>query len=114
MVQVSQMHRLRTEQRRRLGGLFGVAFVLFTAASGCGQELGCAELCAKEHDCRQSFQDSGVIPTDEDACLTTCESLSEDDPAYADAVAERAACYMESDTTCDAIAFGFACTVSGE
>ena len=34
--------------------------------------------------------------------------------AYADAVAERAACYQDSDTTCEAIAFGFACTVSGE
>jgi hypothetical protein len=108
---LSQKPQLEPARSGSLAGAGAVVFLLLLGPSGCDEQYGCADLCAKEHDCRQ---DTGVIPTDEAACVDQCERLSDDDPAYADAIAERAACYQDSDTTCEAIAFGFACTVSGE
>lgn len=50
-----------------------------------------------EAECQQSFggQDSGAIPFDEEACRSTCSSLAENDPAFAEGVADRAACLEE-------------------
>jgi hypothetical protein len=110
--ELSQMPYPSPASGPRLARAASVVFVLLLGALGCGEELGCTDLCAREHECREGRQDIGVIPTDEEACVATCESLSEDDPVYADAIAERAACY--EDASCDEIAFGFACPISGE
>lgn len=75
---------------------------------GCEQEHGCRELCAREAQCRQ---DLGVIATDEDACTADCQALADDDPDYAEAVSERAACLAEAD--CETVAFG-GCVPDGE
>jgi len=99
-------------QSSQLGARVAVVLFLLLGGEACAAAYGCPDLCAKEADCRQ---DIGAIPSDEDACVAQCETLSAEDPAYAEAVAERAACYLEdSDATCESIVFGFACTVSGE
>lgn len=74
----------------------------------CSSNAGCPELCAKEAECASSF--FGTPPVDEEACTSECESLSADDAAYADAVAERAAC-LDSIDTCNDY---FSCQFSGE
>jgi len=74
----------------------------------CGAPAGCPELCAKEVQCRQ---DLGVMGPDEAECVETCDALTAEDPAYADAIEERATCIQ--DESCDAVVFGFACTVDG-
>jgi hypothetical protein len=55
---------------------------LSVTISGCGG--GCLELCEKDDECL-----GGI---DVESCTATCEELAQDDDAYADAVAERAAC----------------------
>jgi hypothetical protein len=87
--------------------LLAVSAVLLGA--GCESEAGCPELCAKEVQCRQ---DSGVMGPDEETCVSQCETLSADDPAYAEAVEERASCIQ--DATCEEVLFGFGCTVEGD
>ena len=85
--------------------LCGIAAILL----GCsGSDVGCSELCAKEVQCRQ---DLGVMVPDEQACVDTCEALAADDPAYADAVEERAECIQEA--SCEEVVFGFGCAPDG-
>lgn len=80
------------------------------AAPACGSaDAGCAELCAKEVECSQ---DLGVIPIDQEACVTQCEVLVEDDAEFADLIAERASCYDSS--SCEEIYWEGECTPSGE
>lgn len=76
-------------------------------SAGCGGDAGCPELCAKEAECNASF---GLPPVDEESCTSECEALSADDAAYADAVAEQAAC-LDSIDTCNDY---FSCQYSGE
>lgn len=73
---------------------------------GCSSNAGCPELCAKEAECNNGF---GTQTIDVKACTDECEALTEDDAAYADAVAERAACLDGID--CNDY---FTCQASGE
>jgi hypothetical protein len=62
-----------------------VLAALSVTVAGCGGGgEGCLELCEKDDECL------GGINVE--SCTATCEELAEDDDAYADAVAERAAC----------------------
>ena len=77
---------------------FWVGAVIVGCSLGCsGTEGDCEDLCAMEAECQQSFggQDSGAIPFDQDACRSTCNSLTEDDPAFAEGVADRVSCLEE-------------------
>ena len=67
---------------------------LSVAIGGCGGG-GCRELCEKDDECL-----GGI---DVESCTATCEALAEDDDAYADAVADRAACV--DGLACDEIFF---------
>ncbi|NUO48956.1 MAG: hypothetical protein HOV80_08885 [Polyangiaceae bacterium] len=81
---------------RSWGFLIGAAIQV--CALGCGGSEGdCEDLCAMEAECQQRLggQDSGAIPIDQDTCRSTCNSLVEDDPAYADGVANRVSCLEE-------------------
>ncbi|NUP14060.1 MAG: hypothetical protein HOW73_49135 [Polyangiaceae bacterium] len=84
--------------------------VLFAVlAAACGSDQGCPELCAKEVQCRQ---DLGVMGPDEESCVAQCEGLAEDDPDFAEAVAEKASCIQ--DLSCDEVVFGaFECAPEG-
>lgn len=55
-------------------------------------------------------QDSGAIPFDEEGCRTACNSLAEDDPAFADGVADRVSCLEEQ---LDEGSGCFPCTIDG-
>lgn len=78
-----------------------IGFVLAAVAAcflGCSDPEGdCEDLCAKEAQCA-SFgdgTDTGAIPFDEDGCRSSCTAFAEEDPAFLDGVAERAACLEE-------------------
>ena len=62
---------------------------------GCGVEDPCRVICEKEATC--GFSETGDIET----CVAQCETFYEDDPEYAEAIDERAACI--EDTVCDEI-----------
>ncbi|MBK6513350.1 MAG: hypothetical protein IPM79_06000 [Polyangiaceae bacterium] len=49
---------------------------------------------------------------DEQACVEQCEALSAEDPAYAEVIADRAACV--ADEECEAIVYGYGCLVEGD
>ena len=68
---------------------------LSVTLAGCGGGGGCLELCEKDDECL-----GGV---DVESCTATCEELAGDDDAYADAVADRAACI--DGLSCDDILF---------
>jgi hypothetical protein len=70
-----------------------LAMTLCAHVAGCDPAGGCRELCEKDDECL-----GGI---DVDACVATCEDLSETDEAYADGVAERAGCV--EGLSCDAI-----------
>lgn len=73
--------------------------------SGCGDPPGCAEMCARQFECMQDFN---VMPLpDQDRCTEDCETLSADDPDYAEAIEERAECF--EDEACEAIVYNYAC-----
>jgi hypothetical protein len=75
--------------------------VLALQLSACGGG-GCPEVCEKDDECL-----GGI---DVAACTATCEELSADDEAYADAVSERADCV--EGLACSEIFFE--CRPSGE
>ncbi len=50
----------------------------------CDASGGCREVCEKDDECL-----GGI---DVEACVASCEELVESDGAYADALADRAAC----------------------
>lgn len=80
------------------------------AGPACGSsDAGCPELCAKEAKCSQ---DLGVIPIDEDTCLTQCEALVEDDPEFAELIADRASCFDSS--SCEEIYWEGECAPVGD
>jgi hypothetical protein len=64
--------------------------------AGCGGDDDCEVVCAKNVECQ-------LDSPGKDACVAQCEDLSEDS-AYADGIAEQAACY--EDQTCDSIEQG--------
>ncbi len=72
--------------------------VLVASLAGCGGAEGdCEDLCAMEAQCSAdpSYSDIDAIPFDEEACRSTCSAFAEEDPAYADGVADRVACLEE-------------------
>jgi hypothetical protein len=77
---------------------------------GCdGSDAGCEQLCAIEADCAS---DTDAIPVDEEACLSSCRDLAAEDPEYAEAVEERAACLEANGCVDDS--FPNECSPSGE
>jgi hypothetical protein len=85
------------ETMKMLDGWVGIAAVIAALTACGGSEGSCEDLCAMEAQCGSSGtgQDSGAIPFDEAACRSACTSLVEDDPAFADGVAERVGCLEE-------------------
>jgi len=77
-------------------GLINIV-VLAVGATGCGDDVGCETICAKDDECRSD-------PFDADACTEICEELSDEDGAYANAIEEKAECY--DDSTCQEIRAG--------
>lgn len=73
---------------------------------GCG-DAGCPELCEKTASCAATF---GQPEQSAATCEAQCEALSQEDPAFAEAVAERAECLQ--DVSCDELYF--TCLPSGE
>jgi len=90
--------RLAKTRPTRVAWLFMAASL---ANAGCS-DAGCSELCEKEASCN--------VELDAANCTASCEALSEGNPDYADAVADRAACIQ--DLTCDEVFFE--CRPSGE
>lgn len=80
----------------RLVGFIAVAW-LTAGIAGCGDDVGCETICAKDADCNTDA-------FDEDACTEICEKLSDEDGAYAKAIEEKAECY--DDSTCQEIRSG--------
>lgn len=72
-----------------------VAAALWLALGGCGSAGGCREVCEKDDECL-----GGI---DVESCIATCEELAAADDAYADAIADRAACV--DGLACDEIFF---------
>lgn len=89
--------------------LWGASILCGVLGLGCETPVGCPELCARQAQCRQ---DLGVMGADEQACVEQCEALSSEDPAYAEVIAERAACV--ADEECEAIVYGYGCLVEGD
>lgn len=83
---------------------------LLAAILGCGDPgADCEDLCAIEAQCTAG-NDTDAIPFDEESCRATCSRFAQDDPAFADAVAERVACLEEQ---LDSGGGCFACTYDG-